>query len=147
MLHRVGSVEFPVSVSSKYRAQRASESAARAVRLGLFASNTGNAEPSPPLACHRTVVSAGVRELAAPMPMSLTMDYWESSSAATSGLRFKISHKNVLFPASVENKRSYVYFKYKLTFFFDIFAEKKIGFIESNIKQKYLSLLLACKYS
>lgn len=91
-------------MSSEYRARRASVSAAKAARLGLFASNTGNAEPSPPLACRRTVVSAGVRELAAPMPMSLTMDYQGSSSAAISDLRFKIPYKkNVLFSIKIQN--------------------------------------------
>lgn len=93
MLHRADSVELPVSVSLEYRVRHASESAARAVRPGLFASSTSNAEPSPPLACRRTIVSAGVQELAAPMPMSLTTDYQGSSSAATSDLRFKTQYK------------------------------------------------------
>lgn len=93
MLHREDSVELPVSVNSKYRARRASESAAGAVQPGLFALSIDNAELFPPLACHRTVVSAGVRELAAPMPTSLTMDYQGSSSAATSDLHFKTQYK------------------------------------------------------
>ena len=75
MLHQVGLVELPVSVSSRYRARHALKSAIGAARPGLFASSTDNAEPSPLLACHRTVVSADVRELAVPMPTLLTMDY------------------------------------------------------------------------
>ena len=75
MLHQVGLVELPVSVSPRYRVRHASESAIGAARLGLFASSTDNAEPFPLLACRRTVVSADVRELAVPMSTSLTMDY------------------------------------------------------------------------
>lgn len=93
MLHRAGSVELPASVNLGYRARHASESVAGAGRPGLFASSTGNAEPSPPLACHRTIVSAGVRELAAPMSMSWTMDYQGSSSAVINALHFKIQYK------------------------------------------------------
>lgn len=96
MLHRADSVELPVSVNLGYRARHASESAAGAVRLDLFVSSTDNAKPSPPLACHRTIVSAGVRELAAPMSMSLTTDYQGSSSAVINALHFKIQYKKTL---------------------------------------------------
>jgi len=93
VLHRADLVELPVSVSSGYRARRVLESAAGAARPGLFASSTNNAEPSPPLACRRTAVSADVRELAAPMPMSLTTGYQGSSSAVTNDLHFKIQYE------------------------------------------------------
>lgn len=72
--------------------RHALETAAEAARSGLFASSTGNAEPSPLLAYRRTIVSAGARELAAPMPTSSTTDYRGSSYAATSGLYFDIKN-------------------------------------------------------
>lgn len=75
MLHQVGLAELLVSVSLRYRARHASESATGVSRPGLFASSTDNAEPFPLLACRRTIVSADVRELAAPMSMSLTTGY------------------------------------------------------------------------
>lgn len=108
MLHRAGSIELPASASSGYRARRSSESAAGAAQSGLYASNTCNVEPSPPLACHRTVVSAGVRELAAPMPMSLTTDYQGSSSAAINDLCFKIQYRKTLQAPEIKNF-SYVF--------------------------------------
>lgn len=93
MLHQASLVEPPVFASSEYGVQRALETAAEAARLGLFASSTGNAEPSLLLACRQIIASAGVREPAAPMSTSSTTDYRGSSYAATSGLHFKIQCK------------------------------------------------------
>lgn len=86
MPRRADSAEPPASASSKCKAPRASGSAAKVARSGLFASSTSNAGPSPPPACRQTASSADVRELVAPMPTSSTKDYQESSSVATSGL-------------------------------------------------------------
>jgi len=89
---RVNSGELPVSASSAYKARRESKSATRAAQPVLFALSINNVKPSPPLACHRTVASADVREPAAPTPMLSTMDSRGSSSVATSGLRFKVQY-------------------------------------------------------